>query len=104
MFTAEFEPAEVTSRRGTPRTPVSLDAQVGRGRMDRTLCRVTDISIQGARISSYSSLKRGAAIWLTLPIVGMIAATIVWADEFEAGCLFRDALDEATFKQLAALG
>lgn len=104
MFAAEYEPAEVTSRRGAPRAPVSLDAGIGRGRMVRTLCKVTDLSVQGARISSYSSLQRGITIWLTLPIVGMIAATVIWADEFEAGCLFRSALDATSFAQLAMLG
>ena len=43
-------------------------------------------------------------IWLTLPGVGQIAATIRWADDFQAGCQFNEALDEAQFEALLAAG
>ena len=50
-ISAEFEPA-VMNRRQSPRAPVSLDAKLGRGGLDRTLCRITDLSPEGARISA----------------------------------------------------
>ena len=59
MFAADFEPAERTSRRGSPRAPVALDVSIGKTR--RTLCRVVDISINGARLQTYSALKRGTS-------------------------------------------
>lgn len=101
LFNAEFEPATLDRRR-TPRAPVSLDAKLGRGGLDRTLCKVTDLSMGGARIQTYSALKRDAVIWLTLPIVGQVAATVRWADDFEAGCEFRSALDPDLFAALVA--
>lgn len=103
MFTAEFEPAEPLGRRRVHRTPVSLDAKIGRGGLDRALCKVLDLSIYGARIRTYSGLKPGTRIWLTLPIVGYIIATIRWADDFEAGCEFEDPLDPRTFQALARM-
>ena len=103
MFAAEFEPAVVTGngRRRSARAPVSLDARIGRGGLDRALCKVTDISLHGARLQTYSSLKKGSMIWLTLPKLGQIAATIVWADDFEAGCQFQEVLDDTVFATLA---
>ena len=104
MFAAEFEPAITNGRRRSPRAPVSLDARVGRGGFDRALCKVTDISLHGARIHTYSGLRKGSMIWLTLPRLGQVAATIMWADDFEAGCQFQEPLDDMAFRTLLDLG
>ena len=96
MIAAEFEPAIKTDRR----SPISLDAKVGRGGLDRALCKVTDVSLHGAKIHTYSPLTKGAMIWLTLPKIGQIIATIVWAGEYEAGCQFREPLDDMAFARL----
>ena len=104
MFAAEFEPAVTNGRRRSPRAPVSLDARVGRGGFDRALCKVTDISLHGARIHTYSGLRKGSMIWLTLPRLGQVAATIMWADDFEAGCQFQEPLDDMAFRTLLDLG
>jgi hypothetical protein len=56
-FAAEFEPAEELGRRRSMRAPVSLDAKIGRGGLDRALCKVTDLSLHGARIQTYSLVK-----------------------------------------------
>ena len=100
MFAAEFEPATTGSRRRTPRAPVSLDAGLGMGGMARALCKVVDISIHGARLQSYTELKKGGTIWLTLPGVGQIAADVMWAEDFTAGCQFHQPLDIAAFDAL----
>ncbi len=100
MFAAEFEPAEPSSRRRAPRAPVSLDARLGLGGLARSLCKVVDLSIHGARIQSYSALKKGSTIWLTLPGAGQVAADVMWADDFTAGCQFHRPLETATFEAL----
>lgn len=100
-FAAEFEPA-VLGRRRAPRAPVSLDAKVGRGGLDRALCRVVDLSLHGARIETFSALRRDSMIWLTLPHVGHWAARVVWASDFEVGLEFQIALSEDEFDRLAA--
>ena len=43
-------------------------------------------------------------IWLTLPGVGQVAATIKWADDYEAGCLFREPLAEHVYETLVEFG
>jgi len=102
-ISSEYEPA-VVNRRQAPRAPVSLDAKLGRGGLDRTLCRIVDLSLQGARVRSYSALRKDQVIWLTLPGVGQVAATVKWADDFEAGCLFREPLAEHVLEMLLAIG
>ncbi len=100
-FAAEFEPA-VLGRRRAPRAPVSLDARVGRGGLDRALCKVVDLSLHGAKIETFSALRRDSVIWLTLPHVGHWAARVVWATDFEAGLEFQISLSEDEFDKLAA--
>ncbi len=100
-FAAEIEPAEL-GRRRSPRAPVSLDAKLGRGGLDRALCKVTDISMHGARLQTYSALRAGSMIWIALPDVGHCAARVIWADDFEAGCEFQIARMPEAFERLAA--
>jgi hypothetical protein len=104
LFAAEFEPALANGRRRAPRAPVSLDARLGRGGLDRALCKVSDLSQQGARLQTYSLLRRDSVIWLMLPLVGQVAATVRWSDDFEAGCQFQQPLDAGVFEELLALG
>jgi len=99
MFAAEIEPAE--SRRSM-RAPVSLDARIGRGGLDRALCKVTDLSQHGARLQTYSELRANTLIWLTLPRVGHCVARVVWASEFEAGLEFRTPLSSEAFETVLA--
>lgn len=104
MFAAEYETAKVDRRRRSPRAPVSLDASLGLGGLARTLCKVLDISIHGARLQSYSALTRGSTIWLTIPGVGSVAGDIMWADDFLAGCQFHRPLDPEVIETLAERG
>ncbi len=41
-------------------------------------------------------------IWLTLPTLGQVVATVRWADDFEAGCEFQTPLDRDVFEALVA--
>src|SRR3954470_24470397 len=102
LFAAEFEPADSLGRRRAIRAPVSLDGRLGRGGLDRTLCRVIDLSAHGARIQTYSELRTGAALWLTLPDATQCAARVMWVDDFEAGIEFNVPLSEDILKPLTA--
>lgn len=100
MIAAEFEPVVQTDRRRSPRAKISLDARLGSSGLDRALCKVTNVSLHGARLHTYSPLKKGSRIWLTLPRIGQVIATIIWADDFEAGCQFQEPLDDLAFAAL----
>jgi hypothetical protein len=100
MFAAEFEPAQRGTRRRSPRAPVSLDAHLGRGGLERALCKVVDVSIHGCRLQTYTAMKKGSTIWLTLPRIGQVVADVMWADDFTAGCQFQKPLTERQFADL----
>jgi hypothetical protein len=100
MIVAEFEPFKQDSRRRSPRAPVSFDAALGQDGLARALCKVVNLSLHGARLQTYSALKRGTTIWLTLPEIGPVAADVMWADDFAAGCQFRKPLDQEAFDRL----
>jgi hypothetical protein len=102
MFAAEFEPAQTDGRRRSPRAPVSFDARVGQGGLGRTLCKVVDISLHGCRLQTYSAMRKGDTIWLNLPLLGPVAANVMWADDFTAGCQFHAAIDKQAFEALLA--
>lgn len=99
MFAAEFEPA-ITNRRRVARAPVSLDAGLGAGGLARTLCKVVDLSVHGARLQTYSAIARGSTIWLTLPGLAPVAADVIWADDYVAGCQFQVPLAAEAFAGL----
>ncbi|OWK34029.1 PilZ domain-containing protein [Sphingomonas dokdonensis] len=103
MFAAEYEPAESDGRRRSPRAPVSLDVRIADDGLRRTLCKIVDISRDGARMQTHSNLRRGSTIRLTLPVVGVVAADVMWADDFTAGCRFHKPLTEKLLTKLLAL-
>lgn len=97
MFSADYEPENVDQRRAA-RLPVSIEAELDSSR--RTLCKVLDISMGGVRIRTYSALKVGSRIWLTLPLIGGGSATVKWADDFNAGCQFAKPLSSEIVEAL----
>ena len=107
MFAAEYEPAAHGHRRRAARAPVSvaarLAAEEARAPVSRTLCRVADITVHGCKLQTYTALRRGSAIWLTLPGVGAVEAEVIWADDFNAGCVFHDPLRPSLVEKLAKL-
>lgn len=103
MIAAEYEPAEANGRRRSPRAPVSLDARVGRGGLDRALCKITDLSLHGVRVQTYSAMRAGTLIWLTFPTLGPRAVRVMRADDFEAGCELLEPLSQGEFDMLLAL-
>src|SRR3546814_17122302 len=96
-------PADAPGRRRSARAAVALDARIDRGGLGRALCRVVDLSVHGARLETYSALRRGATIWLTLPPIGEIIAAVAWATDFVADCEFHTPLPQATFDSLVDL-
>jgi hypothetical protein len=103
MLAAEIEPAFAAGRRRGPREPAAPDAEMERDGLERALCRLADLSRHSAQVQTYSPLKRGATMWLTLPQLGIRAVTIVWVKDFLAGCQFFEPLAQDEFDQLLDL-
>jgi len=101
MFAAEYEPDKDSGRRRTSRLPAVADGAVQHDGLERALCKVVSISALGVRIQTYTPLRRGMAIWLTLPAIGRVAAEVRWAEDFTAGCEFRTALSAKQYEALS---
>ena len=102
LVEAETESAQPVGRRRSARAAVSLDARLVCAGFDRALCKVTDISIHGARLEIRSPLRAGSLVWLTLPEMGHRSARVVWATDSEAGCEFMLPLTGKALKALTA--
>lgn len=103
MIAAEVEPALPDGERRSARAAVALDTDLARDGLDRALCKVIDLSLHGARLQTYSALRRRSLIWLTLPKIGARACRVMWADDFAAGCEFLEPLHLTEFKALIAI-
>lgn len=103
-ITAEYVPDPAQGRRRSERAAVALQARVAHAGLARTICRVSDVSQHGARLETYSPLALGTHILLTLPRIGAHGATVMWANDFSAGCAFDEALDDDAFGALVDAG
>lgn len=102
-ISAELRPVEAAAtRRQSPRAAVSFDAGFDEVTARGSLCRITDLSLHGARIQTYGELRADTAIVLTLPGNIRRLTKVVWARDYEAGCQFDRPLSEAEFEALTA--
>jgi hypothetical protein len=66
---------------------------------------IKDISVTGFRFASSFSLRPGAKVWLTIPGLAPLEASVVWARNFTYGCAFFQPLHAAVLdhvtKQIA---
>ncbi|BCA58197.1 PilZ domain-containing protein [Sphingomonas sp. HMP6] len=90
------------ARRGVARSEVQMPGRVGDDGI-RSVCRVSDLSIAGARLETYQALAPHSVVMLTLPGQPARRARIVWSDDYHAGCAFDEPLFEAVLDQLVAI-
>ena len=67
-----------------------------------SVCRVTDVSIAGARLQTSQPLTPESAVLLTLPGQPPRGARIIWSDDCTAGCAFDVPLADAALDDLVA--
>ena len=77
-----------------------MPVRISEGGSSRSVCKVADISMHGARLETYSMLARKAVIWIGIPGQPARKAEIVWSDEFTAACKFDQPLDEDMLTEL----
>jgi len=93
------------SRRSEERLPADIRARYGtNGLPERALCRIVDITKNGARLEVYCDLPRFSMITLKLPNQDVVRARVLWANEFEAGCRFIEPLKDDTFDAIYQRG
>src|SRR3546814_19708601 len=100
MLAAEIEPADAPGRRRSARAAVPLDARIDRGGLGRALCRVVVLSVPGARLETYSALRRGSTTWFPVPHIRDSIAVDAWAPHSVAASDFHTPLPQATFNAL----
>jgi hypothetical protein len=91
----------VEARRRAPRASVSIEASLGDA-SHGSLCRITDLSLHGARLQTFGELRADHLVRLTLPNGLQKSARIVWFRDFEAGCQFEQPLTDVELAELTA--
>ncbi len=84
-------------KRQADRVPVSGEVQFRSGAR-RTLVKINNLSVGGARIAVAHLLREGEQIYLKLPGLEAIEARVIWVNSFEAGCQFARPLHPAMFE------
>jgi hypothetical protein len=59
-----------------------------------------DLSRHGVRLAAMERMRIGEVLWITLPGLPPRRATVKWADRFDIGCEFDDALHPAVFDRI----
>lgn len=99
MFAAELRVAP-GGRRAAPRHALNLPGAIRTAHDGRCVCRVTDLSLGGARLELHNEIEPGSIIHLTLPGPQVRDGKLIWMRGLEAGCQFDEPLDERTLAEL----
>ena len=88
--------------RCSPRTKISIPAQLraSGGRPFRTV--VHDLSISGFSAAAINRMHVGQFCWLTLPGLESLQAEVVWWDNCVAGCAFSELLSPIVHDNILA--
>jgi CheY-like chemotaxis protein len=91
------KPTAAADRRGHPRTPVILQAQIETASGQHVDCTVLDISARGARVAVAEPLAKGETVTLTSADFGRTQACVMWVEPQCVGLEFvgRDGLTGA---------
>lgn len=89
--------------RGALRQPVRLAAQLRDRGSAKFSIELVDLSLSGFRAESTSILHEGILVWLTLPGMAGLEATVVWREGFLYGCAFNTPLHPAVFDHIVKL-
>ena len=109
MFAAEIRLVQPTTAAGATNDARREDRSsvVVPGRVNeqgaRSLCRVADLSISGARLETHSPLIQGSSVMVTLPGQKPRPATVVWVEDSVSGCQFAQPLQQELLDLLVAM-
>ena len=90
-----------TPRRAA-RKPVSIHATLRRQGESKFNANVADLSESGFRVESHYLMPNGAQVWLTLPGLAAIPATVAWSSGNSLGCRFDTPLHPAVLDRVIA--
>lgn len=90
--------------RATLRRAVKLDARVRDRSASRFKIQIVDLSMTGFRAETVFTLRPGSVVWITLPGLQGLEATIAWQRGEHVGAAFRQPLHAAVFEHIVDLG
>lgn len=96
--------AATGDNRATLRKAVKLDARVRDRTQSRFAIRILDLSMTGFRGETAFTLRPGSTVWITLPGLQGLEATIAWQRGEQVGAAFRQPLHPAVFEHIVELG
>lgn len=88
--------------RRSARKPVSIQATLRRQGESKFNANVADLSESGFRVESHYLIPTGAQVWLTLPSLAAIPATVAWSSGNSLGCRFDAPLHPAVLDRVIA--
>ncbi|GGB39078.1 hypothetical protein GCM10011380_30680 [Sphingomonas metalli] len=97
-------PTAEGERRDALRRPVRMRAHLRDREQARFDLDVTDLSATGFRAETATPLEPGMAVWLTLPGLAPLEASVAWRDRFHYACTFARPLDDTVHAHLLGLG
>jgi hypothetical protein len=94
-------PAEMTSEnRGKDRVSVALTARLRDRASNKYDVHVLDMSVTGFRAEAHHGLDQGMIVWLTIPGMQGLEATVAWRRGKIIGCRFAQPLYPAVLDHL----
>ncbi|WP_028639546.1 PilZ domain-containing protein [Novosphingobium acidiphilum] len=99
MTATEHRPTRALLPRRSERRGISAKVQYRRSTV-RMAGVTLDLSCHGVRLAAMERLRIGEVLWITLPGLPPRRATVKWADRFDIGCEFDDALHPAVFDRI----
>lgn len=84
------------------RKPVRIQATLRRQGETKFNAHVADLSESGFRVESHYVIPMGAQVWLTLPGLAAIPATVAWSSGNSLGCRFDTPLHPAVLDRVIA--
>ncbi|EGD58445.1 hypothetical protein Y88_0500 [Novosphingobium nitrogenifigens DSM 19370] len=103
MGNTDDDPSPFAQRRRAERSRIEAKVQYRRSTV-RMVGATLDLSCDGARLSTPERLRVGETLWITLPGLPPRQASVVWVDNFEAGCRFEQPLHPAILDTILAGG
>lgn len=74
------------------RVPIAIPARLRDRHSNKYNVRLLDLSVTGFRAEAHYSLDPGQIVWLAIPGMQGLEATIAWRHGLEIGCSFRQPL------------
>lgn len=96
-----LQPVWKQDERVAVRLNVRMKARLREPQSTRFEVDVFDISVTGCRVETSAVLNVGARIFITVPGIAPLEATVAWRDHFRYGCAFNHPLHNAVLDHIA---